>query len=128
MTVSYACIFGISSAVPELKIGHLHLSIYSGISFIVAPGSRGRLSWFVVLKLDKTYQYGSAPRFSVIDIASRCEQLADMYIWKDVQFAQLWQSRQAFSMVHLEENIFETWYCGRIVCIGDSMHKVQLPT
>jgi hypothetical protein len=125
MTVKYACIFGISSAVPELKIGHLHLSVYDGISFIIAPGIKGRLSWFIVLKLDRIYQYGSAPRFSLTDAASQCEKMADLYIWDDVQFAQLWQCREAFSMTALEENIFQTWHCGRIVCIGDSMHKVS---
>lgn len=126
MTVGYACIFGISSAVPELRIGHLHLSVYDGVSFIVAPGTRGRVSWFVVLKLDRTFQYGSAPRFTPADGASRCEQLKDMYIWNDVRFEELWKSRKVFSMTSLEENIFQTWHCGRIVCIGDSMHKVYL--
>jgi salicylate hydroxylase/FAD dependent monooxygenase len=27
-------------------------------------------------------------------------------------------------MTALEENIFQNWTCGRIVCIGDSMHKM----
>lgn len=127
MTVGYACIFGISSEIPELKVGHMHLSVYNGKSFIIAPGvDRRRLAWFVVVKLDKTYPYGSAPRFSRTDAALLCEQLTDMYIWRSVQFAQLWQNREIYGMTALEENIFQTWHCGRIVCIGDSMHKVWL--
>ncbi|KAJ6118338.1 FAD binding monooxygenase [Penicillium samsonianum] len=124
MTVSYACIFGISSEVPELKIGHLHLSVHNGKSFIIAPGIHGRQSWFVVLKLDNTYPYSSAPRFSPKDAASLCEQLTEMYVWGNIQFAQLWQRQEIYSMAPLEENIFRTWHFGRIVCIGDSMHKM----
>jgi hypothetical protein len=124
MTVGYACIFGISSEVSELKTGHLHLSVYDGISFIIAPGIQGRLSWFVVLKLDKTYPYGCAPRFSPADAAALCQQWKDMYVWRDVCFAQIWQRREIYSMTSLEENLFQKWHCGRIVCIGDSMRKV----
>lgn len=124
MTIGYACIFGISSDIPELNTGQLHLSVCNGISLIVAPGTRGRISWFLVYKLDRTFQYGSAPRFTPADGASQCEKLADMYVWNDVRFSQLWKSRETFSMTALEENTFQTWHYGRIVCIGDSMHKM----
>ncbi|KAJ5545480.1 FAD binding monooxygenase [Penicillium sp. DV-2018c] len=124
MTVSYACIFGVSTEVHGLDIGHLHITVYNGKSFIVAPGLHGQLSWFVVLKLDKTYAYGDAPRFSSTNAALICEQLKDMYIWEDIQFSQIWKRRQTYSMTPLEENIFQTWHFGRMVCIGDSMHKM----
>ncbi|KAJ5139324.1 FAD binding monooxygenase [Penicillium bovifimosum] len=124
MTVSYACIFGISTEIPGLDIGNLHISVYDGKSFIIAPGLQGQLSWFVVLKLDKTYAYGSAPRFSSTNASLICEQLKDMYIWKDIQFSQIWERQQTYSMTPLEENIFQNWHFGRMVCIGDSMHKM----
>ncbi|GIK04356.1 hypothetical protein Aspvir_008437 [Aspergillus viridinutans] len=125
MHIEYACIFGTSSAVPELEEGHLYLSVYDGKSLILAPGIKGRLSWFIVLKLGKRYRYGSAPRFSTTEAAACCEKLTGLYIWKDIKFKQVWQNREAFTMTPLEENLFQNWHCGRLVCIGDSMHKVR---
>jgi salicylate hydroxylase/FAD dependent monooxygenase len=124
MSIEYACIFGASTTVPGLNEQHLHSSVDNGIAFILIPGVNGRLSWFIIVKLDKRYHYGSAPRFSVKDAAVWCERLTDKYIWKDIQFKQVWQNREIFAMTALEENIFQNWSCGRIVCIGDSMHKV----
>jgi hypothetical protein len=125
MTAEYGCIFGISSAIPELKLGHQITSVDNGRSIIVVPARRGRLFWFMVLKLDTTYRYGSAPRFSPQDAAKWCEQLKDLHIWDNVDFGHLWQARETYSMTLLEENVFQTWHFGRIVCIGDNMHKVQ---
>jgi hypothetical protein len=124
MSIHYACIFGASAAVPGLNEEHLHLRVDDGASFILIPGVNGRLSWFIILKLDKRYQYGSVPRFSVTDAAAWGERLTDKYVWKDIKFKEVWQNRETFSMTALEENVFQNWSCGRIVCIGDSMHKV----
>lgn len=126
ITISYAYIFGISSAILELIIGHLYLSVYDGVSFIITPGNRGRLSQFIVLKLDKIYQYGSAPRFTSVDSASQCEKMTHMYIQNNVRFKDLQKSRKVFSMASLEENIFQIQHYGRVIYIGDSIHKVPL--
>lgn len=124
MSIEYACIFGASPTVPGLDERHLHSRVDNGTAFILVPGVNGRLSWFIIVRLDKKYQYGSAPRFSVNDAAAWGERLTDKTIWKDIKFEQVWQSRQTVDMTALEETIFRNWSCGRIVCIGDSMHKV----
>ncbi|EAW20753.1 putative FAD binding monooxygenase [Aspergillus fischeri NRRL 181] len=124
MSIEYACIFGASSTVPGLDERHLHSRVDNGTAFILVPGVNGRLSWFIIVKLDQKYQYGSAPRFSVKDAAAWGERLTDKYIWKDIKFEQVWQNRETVAMTALEENIFQNWSCGRIVCIGDSMHKM----
>lgn len=124
MSIEYACIFGASPTVPGLDERHLHSRVDNGTAFILVPGVNGRLSWFIIVRLDKKYQYGSAPRFSVKDAAAWGERLTDKNIWKDIKFEQVWQSRQTVDMTALEETIFRNWSCGRIVCIGDSMHKM----
>lgn len=125
MSIEYACIFGASAMVPGLDERHLHSRVDNGTAFIIIPGVNGRLSWFIIVKLDQKYQYGSAPRFSVKDAAAWGERLTDKYIWNDIKFKHIWQNREAFAMTALEENIFQNWSFGRIVCIGDSMHKVR---
>ncbi|KAL5363168.1 hypothetical protein BJX96DRAFT_167256 [Aspergillus floccosus] len=122
--IEYACIFGASTTVLGLDERHLYSAVDHGTAFILVPGVNGRLSWFIIVKLDKRYQYGSAPRFSVKDAAAWVERLTDKYVWEDIKFQQVWQNRETFAMTALEENVFRNWSCGRIVCIGDSMHKM----
>ncbi|GFF32312.1 3-hydroxybenzoate 6-hydroxylase 1 [Aspergillus udagawae] len=126
MSIEYGCVFGASTTVPGLNEQHLHARVDNGTAFILIPGVNGRLSWFIIVKLDKRYRYGSAPRFSVEDAAAWGQRLTDKYIWKDIKFKQVWQNRETFAMTALEENVFRNWSCGRIVCIGDSMHKMTL--
>ncbi|KAF7180409.1 hypothetical protein CNMCM7691_009577 [Aspergillus felis] len=123
-SIEYACIFGASTTVPGLNERHLHSIVDNGTAVILIPGVNGRLSWFIIVKLDKRYQYGNAPRFSVKDAAAWGERLTDKYIWKDIKFKQVWQNRKTFVMTALEEYVCRNWSYGRIVCIGDSMHKM----
>ncbi|RAL12393.1 putative FAD binding monooxygenase [Aspergillus homomorphus CBS 101889] len=122
--IDYACIFGTSTAVPGLNLGRLHLTVCDGHSFILAPAPQARLSWFIVIKLNRQYRYGAAPCFSTADADAWCEQRADQAIWADVTFEQVWKNRETIAMVPLEEKLFQHWHYGRLVCIGDSVHKM----
>ncbi|GAQ12100.1 hypothetical protein ALT_9421 [Aspergillus lentulus] len=124
MTVEYACVFGISSSVPKLKPGEQVASFNNGRSYLTFPGKNGRIFWFLLLKLDRKYSYSNAPRFSSTDAEKVAERFANDHIWDGVYFRDLWKSREVFSFVNLEENVFQKWHWERIVCIGDSMHKM----
>ena len=54
------------------------------------------------------------------------EQYVDDHIWNSVRFKDIWDKREVFGATNLEENVFKTWHWGRVVCLGDSMHKVRL--
>ncbi|KAH1304729.1 hypothetical protein KXW98_001578 [Aspergillus fumigatus] len=124
MAVEYACIFGISSSVPKLQPGEQVASFNNGRSYLTFPGKNGRVFWFLLLKLDRKYSYSNAPRFSSTDAEKRAERFADDHIWAGVNFRDLWKSKEVFSFVNLEEYLFQQWHWERIVCIGDSMHKM----
>ncbi|RLL95502.1 hypothetical protein CFD26_100774 [Aspergillus turcosus] len=124
MTVEFACVFGISSSVPKLKVGEQVASLNNGRSYLTFPGKDGRVFWFLLLKLDRKYSYSNAPRFSSTDAEKICERYADDHIWDGVFFRDLWKNRQVSSFVNLEENVFRKWHWEGIVCIGDSMHKM----
>ncbi|THC90197.1 hypothetical protein EYZ11_010341 [Aspergillus tanneri] len=124
MTVEYACTYGISSPVPGLKIGEHVTSLHDGLCIQSFPGKDGRVYWFIMEKLDRKYSYSEAPRYSSEDAANRCGQLKERKIWKDVKFGELWDKREVVSKTALEENVFQTWNFGPVVCIGDSMHKM----
>nr|BDO47155.1 FAD-dependent monooxygenase BrvE [Penicillium bialowiezense] len=124
LTTEYACVFGISESVSGLRAGEQITSLNDGHSFLVFPGKNNRIFWFLLWKLDKVYKYPHAPRFSTSDAEELCRKHSDDRIWKDVRFGDIWQKREVFSMTGLEEHVFETWHSDRVVCIGDSMHKM----
>ncbi|KAL2867450.1 FAD-dependent monooxygenase spyC [Aspergillus lucknowensis] len=124
MKVDYVCIFGISDCVSELQPGEQVASLHNGRSFLTFPGKDGRVFWFLLKKLDRQYSYSSAPRWSKMEIEKMAERYSNDHIWNGIRFGDLWKRRQSVGITNLEENIFPTWHWGRIVCIGDSMHKM----
>ncbi|RJE24349.1 FAD binding domain protein [Aspergillus sclerotialis] len=125
MTVDYACVFGISSAVPGLETGDQVNAFYDGLTIVTIHGKNGRVFWFVIQKLDRTYTYPDTVRFSNADADRLCQKIANFPLIKDITFGHVWERKEVVSMTALEENIFNTWHCDRVVCLGDSIHKVS---
>ncbi|KAJ5309707.1 uncharacterized protein N7443_002168 [Penicillium atrosanguineum] len=124
MTVQYVCAFGISSDVAGLVPGEQVCSFNDGRSFLTFPGKDGRVFWFLVKKLEQKHPYSHAPRFSSKDVEPICRPFMNDKILENVRFSDLWTLKKACSVIALEENVFQTWGYRRIVCIGDSMHKM----
>ncbi|KAL4918466.1 hypothetical protein BDW62DRAFT_200844 [Aspergillus aurantiobrunneus] len=124
MKIEYACVFGISAGVPGLDVGEQITSLNDHRSYLVFPGKNGRIFWFLLRRLDQVYTYPDGPRYSTEDAERTCAKHANDHIWKGVRFADIWEKREVFSMTNLEEHVFQTWHYGRVVCIGDSMHKM----
>ncbi|GFF55251.1 zeaxanthin epoxidase, chloroplastic [Aspergillus udagawae] len=124
MTIEYACVYGISSPNASLTPGQQITCLNDGWSILSVIGKKGRTFWFLFLKLGQRYTYGAAPRFSARDASFYCDRLRDEPYWGNVRFGDLWDRREAFNMAPLEEMLFSQWHWGRIVCIGDSMHKI----
>lgn len=93
---------------------------------ITFHGEDGRVFWFMIEKLQQKYVYPDNPRFSTDDAASVCARLSKLSIWRDISVANLWKNRIFVSMTAMEEGLFQTWHFGRIVLLGDSVHKVSL--
>ncbi|CAI7598820.1 unnamed protein product [Penicillium palitans] len=124
LTVEFRCMFGISSAIKELIPGEQVNALFDGLTIITIHGKNGRVYWFVVQKLDKTYTYPNCPRYMASDIEIAAEELRSTVFFKDLNFGHLWETRETVSMTVLEENTFETWYHDRLVLLGDSAHKM----
>ncbi|KAK7403403.1 hypothetical protein QQX98_010816 [Neonectria punicea] len=125
-SVEYSCVFGVSQGLPGLRAGEQVMRMYNGRTLVVIPYKDELVFWFLVQKLDRKYEYSNAPRFTLEDAAAKCLQVADALIVDAVKFEDVWNTRQAFNMVPLEENLFKTWSFGPVVCIGDSMHKMTI--
>lgn len=125
MFAEYICVYGISSAIPGLVAGEQVTRFYNGLSILTFHGKGGRVFWFVLQKMDKKHYYPEVPHFTDIDAERLCLKLQDKEIWKGIFFSHIWARRKICSMVAVEENVFRHWHHGRIVCLGDSMHKVR---
>lgn len=104
------------------------MRINDGWTLVVIPSINNVVFWFIVRKLDRRYRYADAPRYTQQDAIEACEQYADVPVWEGIRFADIWKERQTFNMTVLQESVFETWSHGRVVCVGDSIHKVRHPT
>ncbi|KAL2844065.1 hypothetical protein BJY01DRAFT_264077 [Aspergillus pseudoustus] len=124
LTVEYSCIFGVSSATPGLEVGEQVASFHDGFTIMTYQGLGGRVYWFVVEKLDRKYTYPHIPRFTQQDAINGCERLAGVWLRNAVHFQDVWARRETFAMTALEECVLRPWHSGRIVCIGDSIHKM----
>ncbi|KAE8313486.1 hypothetical protein BDV41DRAFT_588138 [Aspergillus transmontanensis] len=124
MTVEFACVFGISNPVEEVKSWDHVIRYNPGVTLFVFPGTDNGIFWLLFRKLDKRYTYPDAPRFTKEDAISTCESLADLAVWENIRFGDIWEQRRTFHMTALEEGLLRTWHYGRIACIGDSVSKM----
>ena len=127
MAAEYSCTFGISSPVPGIKTGDQIVSLNDGFAIMTLNGAEGIIFWFLIQKLDKKYFYPNVPRFTQADAVASCERARGAKVWNEITFGELWDNSDVVSMTALDEYILRTWTVGRMVCIGDSVHKVSFP-
>ncbi|GLB11040.1 hypothetical protein AtubIFM57258_007455 [Aspergillus tubingensis] len=108
----------------SLEVADQINAFHDNLTFIILVGKNKRAFWFVMKKMKQKYTYPNNPRFSVEYTTRACEELAHLHLTQGLTFRQVWDTRVLATMTPLEENVFQTWYLDRIVCIGDSVHKM----
>ncbi|TLS21196.1 uncharacterized protein PpBr36_10630 [Pyricularia pennisetigena] len=127
--VEFSCVFGISRDVPELKAGEQTMNFLDGRGALIVINSKDDVVfWLLVRKMELSYTYETAPKFGEADIVKACTPLLDVVVQDEggVTFRKVWTSRTACSMLAMEEAVFQAWTHGRMVCIGDSIHKMTV--
>lgn len=125
MISEYSCIFGISADMKELEPGHIHRTHGKGFTTVIMVGKNHRTFWFLFAKMDRKYTMRDLPRFTVEDRERHVAQYFDVRISSEVTFEDLYKRGVYKTYVPLEEAFFEYWVVDRLVCIGDSVHKVR---
>lgn len=127
MVSMYSCVFGISTATKGLKAGEMHRTLTTDISALTIVGKNDRVFWFFFAKMDRKYTFGNIPRFNSDDLKQHISQHLDLIIRMDpvVRLGDIWKNVLSTAYVPLEEAFYKQWTCGRMVCIGDSIHKVS---
>lgn len=124
MSAEYRSLFGIASGVQLLDKGDLDIGYHNGRNTITIAGKNGRVYYFICERLKAVYQMGYIPHYSQTEAEKFAIQHRDMYIRPDLKFSDLWEKTIEFRLVALEEAKFKIWTCGRIACLGDSIHKM----
>ncbi|KAH6869793.1 hypothetical protein B0T10DRAFT_593155, partial [Thelonectria olida] len=124
MFAEYRCLFGIASSVQGLEAGDFDIGYNIDQSIFTITVKNGRVYYFVVERLKAVCRIGNIPHYSQAEAEEFAIQHGDMCIRPDLKFSELWEKTISFRLVALEEAKFKIWTCGRIACLGDSVHKM----
>lgn len=137
MTVDYYTILGATPAAESrltemIRPGDMHMRCDKGVLLTLIANSDGSVNWFAAFKMDRTRVHPDLPeKLSQEEIRATLEEYAEWKAWdggaysSDITFGDLWRVSPWVSATHLQEGLFDTWSCGRITCIGDTVFKVR---
>jgi 2-polyprenyl-6-methoxyphenol hydroxylase-like FAD-dependent oxidoreductase len=121
----YRCLFGICDKVEGTELGGMDSCFYKDYCFLLIVGKDYRTYFFLTQKYPKRYQYGEIPRRSTqVEADEFAEANLDRKIYENLTFRNFWEKRKHAAMVPIEEGDFKIWSWGRLVCVGDSIHKM----
>ncbi|KAL5359148.1 hypothetical protein BJX96DRAFT_164240 [Aspergillus floccosus] len=124
MISEYSCVFGISTATEGLKAGDMHRTFCKDFSTLTIVGKNDRVFWFFFAKMDRKYTLGNIPRFTPEDQKQHTSKYLHINITSDVLFRDVYDNVVSTAYVPLEEAFYKHWTWDRMVCIGDSIHKM----
>lgn len=138
MTVDYYTILGATPAAEcprglteMIRPGDMHMRCDKGLLLTLIANLDGSVNWFAAFKMDQTRVYPDLPeKLSQEEIRATLEEYAQWKAWdgadsRDITFGDLWRVSPWVSATYLQEGLFDTWSCGRITCIGDTVFKVR---
>ena len=124
LVAEYNCLFGIAVGVDdEFRPGDMDIRYDYGVTLgsIIAKGDK--YYYFLQTRLDKSYRFGNFPRYTAQDTEAFALKYSDMVIRPGHTFGDIWKKTISHRLVPIEEGVFRTWTWGRVVCLGDSIHK-----
>ncbi|KAJ9285879.1 hypothetical protein DTO027B5_3094 [Paecilomyces variotii] len=127
-TSEYNAIFAIShngKTTPFMPDGTVHNVYYDYYSAVAATGEPGSIFWFLFVKSSKT-KYPNCSRFTETDAQDLIDRYGDSTIGPGYTVRDLWETRVKASLVPMEEGVLKQWRNGRVLLMGDSVHKTTV--
>lgn len=124
ITAEYSCIFGLSPRMPNLEPGNMICVRDLGCSSLLFVAKDLVPQWFFISKMDKLYRGSGIPRYSKSDMESIISKNKEFHLAPGVALKDLVASATQISYQALEEAYHNVWTYGRIICLGDSIHKM----
>lgn len=128
MIADYNCLFGIVKGLdcPRFPAGDVHTAYDKGRCALSISVEGGKAYYFAQERLPRTYHLGDIPRYTDADTKAFVERHRDFIILPGeggLTLSDLWEKTVTARLVAVEEAKFKLWHWGRIVCVGDSIHK-----
>lgn len=124
ITSEYNCIFGISSPNHSLIPGTVTITREIEHSSLLFVSSDHRPQWFFISKTPQKHHYPSIPRVTKSQMEAQVKKFENFKLTEEVSLRELVDTELRLSYQALEEASHEVWTYGRIVCLGDAMHKM----
>ncbi|KAF2137188.1 uncharacterized protein K452DRAFT_236177 [Aplosporella prunicola CBS 121167] len=120
----YACVYGISNALPQITPGRFFTVYQSDASLLIFSGMNGVLYWFLIEDLKTSVEFSENKRYAAKDIEAAYAKVANTTVTTGVKFSDIFANRRTAIMTGLEEGIAKNWVRGRMVLMGDAAHKM----
>ncbi|KAH8657759.1 hypothetical protein BX600DRAFT_499833 [Xylariales sp. PMI_506] len=120
---SFKCIFGCSPKGDILPAGTMIEIQRREMSWFLLT-TENAVVWFFFIRLGKpTY---NRQRYSEQEAEEWAEKYKRQSVWKEgkVVFGDLWETREQAILANLEEGVLKRWAKGRVVLLGDAVHKM----
>ncbi|KAE9368350.1 FAD/NAD(P)-binding domain-containing protein [Stipitochalara longipes BDJ] len=127
LAAEYRGLYGISTPIDGLNPATLTFVVSQDECCYWMVGKDGTVVWALVEKLDKLYRPPNIPRYGKEEAQAFAERRLEMILLSDtahIKFGDLWEKTTFSALLAVEEGFLEQWSSGRIVCIGDSVHKI----
>lgn len=127
----YNGLFGVSKLAGEpedygMEAAETNIVFGQGVTKLLFQ-QQGVQMWALVFKdgYNQPPKRFKATEQDMEDVATR---FSDVALNENIKFKDLWDSRTRVGLLTIEEGVLSQWHAGRIVLVGDSAHKVSLPT
>jgi FAD dependent monooxygenase len=124
-TTRFACVYGISTALPGISEGQCFSVYRKEASTLIFTGKEGIVFWFVFEDLGEELPYEKTPRFKDDDIEATCQSVIHLKLTEEIEFGDIYARKTVATKIALEEGVAETWHHDRLVIVGDAAHKVS---
>lgn len=131
LSAEYRGLYGISGPVEGLgETGTMSLVLDVDRLFYCATGKDGRLYYGLVEKLPGKLTFPDVRKYTDAEAVAYAEERLEKVLVSDgkgviTTFGDVWRQRHVYALVNVEEGNLEKWTSGRVVLVGDIVHKVS---
>ncbi|KAI1387729.1 uncharacterized protein F4822DRAFT_407438 [Hypoxylon trugodes] len=79
--------------------------------------------FFFIFQLDEPFRFPKRANPNDPTAEELAETVLDHPVSESMVFGELWKKRLRGDLIYLEDGIMEHWHAGRIVLVGDAVHK-----
>ncbi|KAH7044525.1 hypothetical protein B0J12DRAFT_603811 [Macrophomina phaseolina] len=124
-TSEFKCVFALSHNKNFIPGGETVWVYRKDHNTITGASVPGLVFWFFFVKTPLT-RVPNCPKFTAEDMDALIEEYGDEEITPGATIRDFYQARVKAALVPLEEGIVRKWSHGRVVMIGDAVHKVTI--